>query len=52
MKLVDMFEAVKGNAKEKLAGQVSLTENWLVAKDYTSLKRESRGKNYGSKILC
>ena len=43
MRLVDMFEAVKGNAEEKLAGQVSLTENWLVAKGYTSLKRESRG---------
>lgn len=43
MKLVDVFEAVKGNAEEKLAGQISLTENWLVAKGYTSLKRESRG---------
>lgn len=43
MRLVDMFEAVKGNAEEKLAGQISLTENWLVAKGYTSLKRESRG---------
>ena len=43
MRLVDMFEAVKGNAEEKLAGRISLTENWLVAKGYTSLKRESRG---------
>lgn len=31
MRLVDMFEAVEGNAEEKLAGQISLTENWLVA---------------------
>ena len=38
-----MFEAVEGNAEEKLAGQISLTENWLVAMGYTSLKRESRG---------
>ena len=43
MRLVDMFEAVEGNAEEKLAGQISLTENWLVAMGYTSLKRESRG---------
>ncbi len=26
MRLVDMFEAVEGNAEEKLAGQISLTE--------------------------
>ena len=39
MRLVDMFEAVEGNAEEKLAGQISLTENWLVAMGYTSLKR-------------
>lgn len=43
MRLVDMFEAVEGNAEKKLAGQISLTENWLVAMGYTSLKRESRG---------
>ena len=42
MRLVDMFEAVEGNAEEKLAGQISLTENWLVAMGYTSLKRPSR----------
>ena len=43
MRLVDMFEAVKGNAEEKLAGQISPTEKLLEAKGYTSLKRESRG---------
>ena len=29
MRLVDMFEAVEGNAEEKLAGQISLTENQI-----------------------
>lgn len=43
MRITERFEAIKGNAEEKLAGQVSLTENWLVEKGYTSLKRESRG---------
>lgn len=43
MRLVDMFEAVKGDAEEKLVGQISLTEKLLEAKGYTSLKRESRG---------
>lgn len=36
MRITERFEAIKGNAEEKLAGQVSLTENWLVEKGYTS----------------
>lgn len=43
MRITERFETVKGNAEEKLAGQISLTEKLLIEKGYTSLKRESRG---------
>lgn len=43
MRLVDMFEAVKGTAKEKLVGQISLTERLLVEKGYSCTVRFSHG---------
>lgn len=43
MRLVDMFETVKGNAEEKLAGQISLTEKLLIEKGYSCTERFSHG---------
>lgn len=43
MRLVDMFEAINCKPEDLLLEQISLTENLLVAKGYTTLKRESRG---------
>lgn len=43
MRLVDMFETVKGNAEEKLAVQISLTEKLLIEKGYSCTERFSYG---------